>query len=288
MYKPTGRGLLFLIIVSITGCAAMVTVPDSHEMVSNYRNNFDSGQQKPCQFNLASNDSEFNDVNALDPGSIRLLNWNVYKGVREGWIKDFAQLSRYSDIVALQEAQLHEIFQSGLVNSNLHWDLTTAFRFNDAATGVLLASSVKPVAICALHAEEPIINIPKSAMVTEYRIKGTGHTLMVSNIHMINFSFGTEEYKKQITQLKNILIKHKGPMIVTGDFNTWNDQRMSILAEIAVELGLSAVKYADDYRMTFFGNPLDHVYYRGLTAMESSTQQVESSDHNPMIVTFKL
>lgn len=288
MRKTAIASLVVMTALSVVGCASFMSIPDDHQLVSNHRMDETSGNQRSCDFNtrLAAGNSQGH--SGLNPEAIRLLNWNVYKGTSADWAEDFSRLSRDSDIVALQEAQLHPDFKDGLDQSRMNWDLTTAFTYGNAETGVLLASKVKPGVICALHAEEPLITIPKSALVTEYRIKGSEETLMVANIHMINFSFGTVEYSQQMSALKRVLQQHRGALIVTGDFNTWSDKRMSILAAMTKELELTAVTYPNDFRMSLFGNPLDHVYFRGLETSSVAMEQVESSDHNPMMVTFRL
>ena len=37
-----------------------------------------------------------------------------------------------------------------------------------------------------------------------------------------------------------------------------------------------------------FGNPLDHIYVRGLTLLDATTEKVESSDHNPLSAILRL
>ena len=289
MRKITGFSLFLMTTISVVGCAGMLSVPDEHTLVSNYHIERNTAESRPCDFRASRSDSgEKNQQPGLNPEAIRLLNWNVYKGTSEDWPVDFKRLSRDSDIVALQEAQLHTEFKNGLEQRPLHWDLTTAFTYGGAETGVLLASKVKPVALCALRANEPVISIPKSALVTEYPVQGTQQTLMVANIHMINFSFGTDAYSEQLSQLKQVLLQHEGALVVTGDFNTWSDARLSVLHDLVSELKLTAAEYEEDFRMTVFGSALDHVYYRGLEASKVSMEQVDSSDHNPMTVTFKL
>ena len=52
--------------------------------------------------------------------------------------------------------------------------------------------------------------------------------------------------------------------------------------------GLSAVDFTPDHRTTFWNLPLDHVFLRGLRAVEASTVSVDTSDHNPMLVTLEI
>lgn len=289
--------MLVLSAVSVTGCAT-ISIPDKKHLVSNHRdNNYQSHKlktghdyifEKKCEIKAPAESFEDANHSSLSPEGFSLLNWNVLKGSREGWLSDFRRFSINSDIVALQEAQLHEDFHTGLKHSEMHWDLTTAFHYDERETGVLTGSNVKPGALCSFRSTEPLIRIPKTALVTEYRIKGTDKKLMVANIHMINFSLRTNEYIKQIRRLHDLLQHHEGPLIVSGDFNTWSDKRMRIINRIMAELGLSAVEFDNDHRLTVFGNVVDHVYYRGLETVHASTESVDSSDHNPMLIKFRM
>jgi endonuclease/exonuclease/phosphatase (EEP) superfamily protein YafD len=91
-----------------------------------------------------------------------------------------------------------------------------------------------------------------------------------------------------LEQLEKILSKHQGPLIVSGDFNTWNDERMAIVDTIASSLDLKAVAFSENYRVTVFGHNVDHIYYRGLELIKALSVKITTSDHNPLIVKFRL
>jgi endonuclease/exonuclease/phosphatase (EEP) superfamily protein YafD len=42
------------------------------------------------------------------------------------------------------------------------------------------------------------------------------------------------------------------------------------------------LNFDEDHRKRVFGQPLDHIYVRGLEVLEATTRDVDSSDHNPM------
>ncbi len=279
--------MLVFSAINVAGCAS-VSISDERRLVSNHRDMSDFSATRQCS--PGARTEMFENIaatEALDPDEFSLLNWNILKGSRQDWRDDFQRLASVSDIVAIQEAHLHEEFHAELEENDLHWDLTNAFYLGGAETGVLIASNVKPGVPCTLHANEPLIMTPKTALVTEYQIQGRDSTLLVANIHMINFSFSTHEYRQQISRLMEVVQHHNGPMIVTGDFNTWSKKRMAIVDNVASQLELSAVSYDNDHRLTVFGNPVDHVYFRGLEMLHAKTESVDSSDHNPMMVTFR-
>jgi endonuclease/exonuclease/phosphatase (EEP) superfamily protein YafD len=60
------------------------------------------------------------------------------------------------------------------------------------------------------------------------------------------------------------------------------------LNEITDSLGLEKLDYDEDHRKRFLGQPLDHIYIRGLEVLEATTRKVGSSDHNPMSVHLRL
>jgi len=224
----------------------------------------------------------------LDADHISLLNWNIYKGQRDNWASDFSQLIKQQDIVVLQEALLDKALFRSIHMQSLNWSMNTAFYYDDVESGVLTASKVKAVRSCGLRAAEPLIQIPKTALLSEYRLSRGAQNLLVANIHGINFSLGTEAYEQQINALTQAILHHKGPVVVAGDFNTWSDKRMAIVNRMAEGLSLKAITYKNHNRITIFGNPLDHVFYRGLDLLKEDSLSVTSSDHNPIRVTFRV
>jgi len=53
-------------------------------------------------------------------------------------------------------------------------------------------------------------------------------------------------------------------------------------------LGLKMLDYEEDHRKRAFGQPLDHIYVRGLQVIAATTSVAKSSDHNPMSARFSL
>ena len=224
----------------------------------------------------------------LSPAHITLLTWNIFKQSRSHWLTDFQQLSHDMDLLLLQEVHMNETLGSVLSESAYQWLMTTAFYYQDNAAGVLTAARIPSTRHCALYAKEPFIQIPKSILLSTYSLVGSQQRLLVANVHGINFSLGLESYRKQFMALGKVLRNHEGPLILAGDFNTWREDRQSILDELSKELALQRVKYESHHQITVFGNPLDHIYYRGLELVHASSPNVSSSDHNPLLVTFKL
>jgi len=220
----------------------------------------------------------------LDSSRIRLVSWNVKKGSIPAWRADLDALAMDQDLMLMQEAR----WQSDDLAEMRHWAFAPGYRTGKLVSGVMTYSSSEPLTQCNLTSWEPWLGTPKATNITEYGLTGTDQTVLVVNIHSINFTFGVAAFRDQIEQIRPVLAMHKGPIIFSGDFNTWRKKRAEILETFAEEFSLEAVSFADDYRKLFFGQPLDHIYVRGLQVGASETQQLESSDHNPMLVEFSL
>jgi endonuclease/exonuclease/phosphatase (EEP) superfamily protein YafD len=105
---------------------------------------------------------------------------------------------------------------------------------------------------------------------------------LVVNIHAVNFTFGTRDFEGQIREALSVLHDHAGPILLSGDFNTWHSRRVAVLNEMTDSLDLKMLAFDEDHRKRVFGQPLDHIYVRGLEVIHATTREVNSSDHNPM------
>ena len=288
MFKRSATFFVFLCLtLVINGC---VSIPAQVQLVAM---DVDTGLMRVQASCIKDHTPDHLKVSAqpdsvLDADHISLLNWNVYKGQRDNWASDFSQLIKQQDIVVLQEALLDKALLRAIHRQSLNWSMNTAFYYDEVEAGVLTASKVSAVRSCGLRAAEPLIQIPKTALLSEYRLSKGAQNLLVANIHGINFTLGTEAYEQQISALILAIRHHKGPVVVAGDFNTWSDKRMAIVNRMAERLSLKAITYKNHNRITIFGNPLDHVFYRGLELIKEDSLSVTSSDHNPISVTFRV
>ncbi len=223
----------------------------------------------------------------LDPDSIRILDWNIYKGQRAGWESDLIRLGGEKDILLLQEAPLNDELQELLQQNNLYWSLNSAFRYRGVETGVLVASAIQPLGSCGIRYNEPIIGLPKTILVNRYGITGSQDELLVATVHGINITLGIGAYRAQFQALRDVLQQHEGPLILAGDFNNWNDKRTAVIDLLVEDLSLSVLPFEDEGRTLFFGDPVDHILYRGLKPVAHAVHPVISSDHNPISVTFR-
>lgn len=223
----------------------------------------------------------------LDGNRFRVLTWNVHKGRDAGWLEDFLRLAREHDVLALQEAYLTEDLYDALGSEAYNWRLSTAFQLRAVDAGVLTASRSGVEESCSLRHAEPFTRVPKATLATTLVIDGSERPLLLVNLHGVNFTIGTAALESQLNEVAEVLARHDGPVILAGDFNTWSGARRSVLEQTASRLGLRAVEPTDDQRTRFLGHTVDAVYYRGLEVLETATFAVNSSDHNPISVTFR-
>ena len=276
----------FCIIATGVLLAGCVSIPDRHSTVGKYNESGDINTE--CRILPPNGPAAAQQVDELNSRSFRVLNWNSHKGSNKKWQKDFERLTSHSDLVILQEGYLTNDLQELLNKKQYNWDIARAFSYKDIYAGVLTGSRVKPDFLCSFRVPEPLSGIPKTVLITRYPFSGTGETLLVANIHMINFSLDISVYRAQLGKIAEVVSQHRGPLIIAGDFNTWNKERLRILADFTKQLGIRAVTFATDHRVTFMGQRFDHIFYRQLVPLEALTEKVTTSDHNPMLVTFRL
>lgn len=224
----------------------------------------------------------------LDPRAIRVFTWNIHKEGDRGWQSDLTAFSASNDIVLLQETVLQDSLRRLIEGAGLRWVMASSFLYRDVDIGVLTATRIAPIASCTQRIVEPLLRLPKSAVVTWFPIAGRAQTLAVVNIHAINFSLSLGAYRAQFAAIGDALADHDGPIVVAGDFNTWTDRRTEAVRELAERLGLTEVAFADDRRRVFFGHELDHILTRQMAVVASSAMPVTSSDHNPVAATLRI
>ena len=284
LYSPSLPLILSLMLVTGVSVAAQERMLSSSSTATH-------SARGDCDINQIFENSQAltdNEMSELDPNRISLLNWNIYKGKRDDWATDFERYSQKHDILTIQEAHLDDELEDLLEAEHQNWALNVAFNYQDRATGVMTASAIKPVAVCGQRTREPWIRTPKTSLIAYYPLAGVDEDLLVANVHGINFTLGAKAYNRQIENLYDRIKHHDGPLILAGDFNTWSEKRLRIVERLARRLGLASLDYTNHNRTSVFGNAIDHVFYRGLEAVEHDTWQVTSSDHNPTRVRFRI
>jgi len=214
----------------------------------------------------------------------KLLLWNVQKAIqKDHWQRDVRILAAQHDFLALQEANIDEYTQP-IWQSMIEFEFifATSFIAKSYRTGVMTGSRFNPKGqfFNRSTGREPFLATPKVTLFTYYQIESSKEQLLLANIHALNFNLN-RPFKEQIDSVLETISKHRGPILLVGDFNTWNTARLLYLDFKAAELGLKHLHLSEDRRMLI----LDHVYYRGLRSIEGQVlRTVKSSDHYPISV----
>ena len=224
-----------------------------------------------------------NPVAPFSANKINLLVWNLHKGADQGWQQDLTRFAQSSNLMLLQEAtdkqQLAHMLKAHFSTAFL----AAGFRYENVASGVEILANSAPDMYCAGTGEEPWLRIPKVAQALRFPLPN-GESLLVVNVHLVNFEWTPDHYRKQLTAMMARIAEHKSAVVLAGDFNSWNQERLQLIRDLAAEQGLNEVSFDDDQRLRFFGQPLDHVFVRGLLVKQARTEAVKSSDHNPLRV----
>jgi endonuclease/exonuclease/phosphatase (EEP) superfamily protein YafD len=276
-----------LVLLTISGCIA---IPDQHSIVSQRGNINAVHPANGCDTERLTKlgASTLKPEAMLDDGGFSLLVWNVLRGKRRDWSPDFLRFCSDNDLLIIQEAYLTDEFRDMLQNKHYNWDMSIAFEYRKIKAGVLTASKIEPGFVCTFRKKEPLIRIPKTVLITMYPLLGRDQFLMVANVHLINYTLSVSQFRDQVQQIEQILSKHQGPLIVAGDFNTWQDKRMAVIDAVAGHLNLKSATFKKDNRKLIFGHSVDHIYYRELELVEAISTAVTTSDHNPLQVKFRL
>ncbi|ERM60137.1 endonuclease/exonuclease/phosphatase family protein [Vibrio cyclitrophicus] len=278
MFKKTIIVIAVLITLVVASFHLIFAIPQKPNLVtSSYSTSNDTYS---CYQNSLPKSIDVSD-------GLSLIVWNIYKQNRNNWQNELNQLTEGSDLVLLQEARMTKELSQWVTSGQWGSTRVNAFEVFEQSAGVLSLATHLPIEACAYTHEEPWLQLPKSALWSRYQLSN-GEELAVINIHAVNFTFGTEDYKAQLKSLTDNLQKYRGPVIFAGDFNSWSEARFAVLKEALEKVGLTEVVFDPDNRTQFMtGLVLDHVFYRGLEVEKAKAPITDASDHNPMRVTFK-
>jgi endonuclease/exonuclease/phosphatase (EEP) superfamily protein YafD len=286
--KPFRRARRFALVgaLALSACA---NVPTDERLLMQQADGSIMAVAQPCGPERAQRPQTIKvGLQPFGSPTLRVVSWNLHKTADDGWDVDLARFATDHDLVLLQEAVMSEPVRKVLERAGLDWLMAGAFAWNGQERGVMVAARVGVVDGCTLRAFEPLLPLPKSALVVRFRL-GAGTTVAVANLHGINFTLGLDRFREQLEAVGAELARHQGPAILAGDFNTWSEARHQVLADVAAKLGLVSVLIDEpDGRRRTLGRHLDHFYFRGFRLVRASAPVVSSSDHNPILVELEL
>jgi len=243
---------------------------------------------KPSQLHHRSCDIE---CKSYLPETFTILTWNVYKQNKKhlSFQQYLHQLHQKKgiDLCLMQEAAFSD--QERFTLEHCAYDAAANLEVKGSFYGVLTASLVESKNAEAYLSEgrESLWGPHKSLLVSTYPLQN-GFELLILNVHALNF----RENRRYARELEHFLLKiktHSGPVIVAGDFNTWNKARMMKLHELRDRLGLKMVPYESDKIKSFMGHHLDFVFYKDLKLLDYEVIEEDLiSDHNPLIAQFTI
>jgi len=218
------------------------------------------------------------------PDQFNFVLWNIYKERLPGFWDESRKLIRdYADIFAIQEAWATSQAVSEWVHWPFEYKLGSQFLKSGFPSGPMTGSKVSASLVKSGRTtiKEPIVGTPKTWLKTVYPTLGGEITVL--NIHGLNFT----NFGNWISQINEFFgeIPATGPVIVAGDFNSKNPERVAHLEQQAHLAGLSLAinaKYQGKDKI------LDWVFFRDLTVDDANFIDVpNASDHLMLYVTFK-
>lgn len=234
---------------------------------------------------------------ALPAKGLRVLVWNLHKGENLSFENDFISLSKEKDLIISQEILLnYEMKKTFSELSDDQFSTATSFLMGKDfdRTGVAIGSRVPLLNSYFLRTKnlEPITNSPKMTLFNQYPIENQTEFLTVIDIHAINF-VTTKFFKEEIDRIADSIVSLNilnHPLIFAGDFNSWSEERLTILNNLKNKFKLKEASYNPDFRLTFKGHPLDHVFYSQQMELISAKadKSYQGSDHKPLELVFDI
>lgn len=224
--------------------------------------------------------------------------WNTFKGRRARYYDALAEQTGGADLILLQEFRHDPLLEASHRELFAGRDADMAVSFytqpeRAAPTGVCTIAAVRALRRQLLLSRyyEPVTRTPKMALCTYYPYDQPDcppeQALLVLNSHGINFRL-RRPFLDQMLQLEERLCEHDGPIILVGDFNTWERGRVRILEAVAAKVGLVHVRFPRGIK-TVRGHELDRVYVRGGTASEQRVVVNRgASDHSMLAFRFTI
>ncbi|MEH2031136.1 MAG: endonuclease/exonuclease/phosphatase family protein [Nostoc sp.] len=235
----------------------------------------------------------------IDSKSIKVLSWNIAKqNYNKIWVKDFLKIidTYQPNLIFLQEFSLKLEADEWGEWLKMNWSFAPNFVdiHHQTYSGIFTAATISPLTkkVITTKHYEPIVRTPKISLITEYLLSEQSTTILTINSHLINF-VDLNKFKIQLQELELALAIHRGPLIFSGDFNTWSRKRAVILNQVTTKLGLMPVVFAPHYqdkiKRFLLSPPLDHIFYRDISVKKASAKvldQICSSDHKPLLAEF--
>ncbi|MBO9668139.1 MAG: endonuclease/exonuclease/phosphatase family protein [Bdellovibrio sp.] len=220
---------------------------------------------------------------------MNIFVWNVYKGQKAHIFEhDFKKYGSGKDFIFLQEALVDNkmplLWQNDF--KSYEWHLAQSFHYKKdlSSTGVAIGSKITPSSVDFIRAStrEFFWLTPKLTLFSEYDFEG--RKVLFVCTHVLNF-VTTNAFTTSLYEIAERISKFEGPVVLAGDFNTWNVKRYMIMKSIFRDLKLEHLDLENDGRLL----KLDHVFVRGFDVLKAEVHNtVLGSDHFPLEIKLKL
>jgi endonuclease/exonuclease/phosphatase (EEP) superfamily protein YafD len=229
---------------------------------------------------------------------LKIAVWNTFKGRRERYYDVLTAQTTHAELILLQEFRHDSRLEATHQALFAGRDASMAVSFymlpnQQAPTGVCTVSTVRSIKTLLLLSRylEPVTKTPKTAICTYYPIDHVDcpldRSLLVFNSHGINFRL-RRPFLDQMLQFETQLRHHAGPIVLVGDFNTWEQGRVRILEAVVRRIGLTHVRFPLGIK-TVGRHELDRVYVRGGdVSLQKVIADAAASDHSLLSFHYKI
>lgn len=216
---------------------------------------------------------------------LKVLVWNIYKGKKSLFKKEFLEHVKDCDLFLLQEiVTTDEVLEVLKTDENISWIIGSSFeyRHNKVRTGVAIGSRI-PIANPQLVRgceSELFFWTPKVSLIVENKELD----LLIVSTHFVNFTTN-KRFKLFLEELIGKIAHFKGNILLAGDFNTWNAHRWQQLLMGLKKSGMEYYHFQKDGRFL----KLDHLFFKGIQVHSAEIlHQMRGSDHYPMIFEIEI
>jgi len=218
-----------------------------------------------------------------------LISWNIAKLSMDERYKLYIQkLIAFEKVDFLLLQEVKKSFIKELEIDGFSYVMSPNMQTKKHLFGVLSAFKIQCLEEQSLLTQkrEAMYATHKVSLITKHKTL-EGKTLLIVNLHAINFVHNTD-FKKELLSIKLKIKDYEGALIVAGDFNTWNHERISILNYFSSTLGLTKVEFSDETSLKkVFSKALDYIFFRGIELKDSKViDSKKLSDHNPILARF--
>lgn len=224
------------------------------------------------------------------PRRFTVCSWNWQKCKHKDWAAEFAQLAQAADLFLAQEVRRSSAVQATMDGAPYHWDGAISFFSlkEKNPIGVATGCVAKPTQVTfAAAAREPVLRVPKMTLASLIPVENTPQPLLVINVHAINFT-GLKPFENNLHRAAELLLDFNGPVLLGGDFNSWNAKRRRLLQCVSRAAGLREIAFEPDVRTRCLGRPVDYLFVRGLKVLASGVRVTRASDHNPLLARLEI